>query len=94
MLGSGASLLGPFAALLVLSVLPAFGAVAVGLQSARLRGALVGLCLGSAAFLLVEALWPTARVGLLPELLVGPWLVLNGFLALGLGALVAARAPR
>lgn len=94
LLGNGASLLGPFAALLVLSVLPAFAAVAVGLQSARLRGALVGLCLGSAAFLLVEALWPTARVGLLPQLLVGPWLVLNGFLALGLGALVAARAPR
>lgn len=93
-LGNGASLLGPFAALFVLSVLPAFAAVALGLQSARLRGALVGLCLGSAGFLLVEALWPTARVGLLPELLVGPWLVVNGLLALGLGALVAARAPR
>lgn len=93
-LGTGASMLGPYGALLVLSVLPAFAAVAVGLHSKRLRSVLVGLCLGSAGFLLVEAVYPTAHVGLLPELLVGPWLVLNGLLALGLGWLVAARSPR
>ncbi len=89
LLGNGASALGPYAGLLALSVLPAFAAVAVGLHLSRFRSALVGLCFGSAAFLLVEALWPTAHVALLPALLVGPWLVTNGLLALGLGWLVA-----
>ncbi len=88
-LGNVASALGPYAGLLALSVLPAFAAVALGLHVRRLRSLLVGLCVGSAAFLLVEALWPTARVALLPTVLVGPWLVLNGLLALGLGWLVA-----
>jgi serine protease len=91
-LGQGASLVGPLAAGLVLSVLPAFVAVALGQHVPRLRSALVGLSLGSAAFLVVEALWPTLRVGLLPELLVGPWLLLNALLAVGLAWLVAARA--
>ncbi len=93
-LGNGAAWLGPWGALFVLSVLPAFAAVALLLSAKRMRSALVGLCLGSAGFLLVEALWPTARIALLPELLVGPWLVVNAFLALGLGWIVAARAPR
>lgn len=91
-LGNAASALGPYGALLALSVAPAFLAVAFGLHVGRLRSLLVGLCLGSAAFLFVEALWPTALVGLLPDVLVGPWLVINGVLALGLGGLVAARS--
>jgi serine protease len=91
-LGNAASAVGPYGALLVLSVLPAFLAVAFGLQITRIRSLLVGLCLGSAAFLFAEALWPTALVGLLPDVLVGPWLVVNGALALGLGWLVAARS--
>jgi serine protease len=89
LLGNAASALGPYLGLLVLSVIPAFAAVAMGLHIRRLRSALVGLCIGSAAYLLVEALWPTAHVALLPAILVGPWLVLNGLLALGLGWLVA-----
>lgn len=90
-LGNGAAALGPYGALAVLSVLPAFLAVAIGLHVARLRSLLVALCFGSAAFLFVEALWPTAQIGLLPSVLVGPWLAVNGALALGLGWLVAAR---
>src|SRR5690606_18353699 len=58
-LGNAYGLLGRYGALLALSVLPAFAAVAFGLHVARLRSVLVGLCLGSAAFLFVEALWPT-----------------------------------
>jgi serine protease len=91
-LGNAASVVGPYGALFALSVLPAFFAVVFGLQITRLRSLLVGLCLGSAAFLFAEALWPTALVGLLPDVLVGPWLVVNGALALGLGWLVAARS--
>lgn len=90
-LGNGASLLGPFGALLLFSAVPAFVAIALGQHLPRLRSALVGLTFGSAAFLAVEALWPTARVALVPELLVGPWLLLNALAALGLGYLVAAR---
>lgn len=93
LLGNAAAWLGPHGALVLLTAIPAFVAIALGLHVKRLRPLLVGLSVGSAAFLLVEALWPTLRVGLLPELAVGPWLVLNGLAALGLGALVAARKP-
>ncbi len=89
--GAAATLLGPWGSLIAMSVLPAFGAVALFLHVPRLRPALVGLCLATAAFLGVEALWPTARLALLPELLVGPWLLAQAALALGLGALVARR---
>jgi serine protease len=94
LLGQTASWVGPYGALLVMSALPAFLAVVLGLHVARLRGLLVGLSLGSAAFLVVEALSPSAHVGILPDVLVGPWLVLNALFALGLGWLVATRAPR
>ena len=90
-LGSGATVLGSWGAPFVLSVAPAFFAVAFLLHVERLRPLLTGLCFGTAGFLLVESLWPTLQVGLLPEVLVGPWLALNGLLALGLGALVARR---
>lgn len=92
LMGTMAVALGPYGALAILTVLPAFLAVALGLHVRRLRPFLVGLSIGSAAFLLVEALWPTLRMGLLPHLAVGPWLVLHGLAALGLGALVAARS--
>lgn len=90
-LGNAAAWLGPWGALAALTVLPAFLAVALGLHVKRLRPLLVGLSVGSAAFLLVEASWPTLRLAALPELAVGPWLVVNGLAALGLGALVASR---
>lgn len=91
-LGSAASALGPWGALFMVSVLPAFGLSVLGLHVKRLRPMLVGLSLGSAAFIMVEALWPTLRLALVPELLVGPWLVVNALAALGLSALVARRA--
>jgi serine protease len=91
-LGQGANLLGPLGALLVLSVLPTFLAVALGQHVPRLRSAIVGLGLGSAAFLVVEALWPMASIGLLPSALIGPWLLANALAAIGLAWLVAARA--
>jgi serine protease len=91
-LGNVSSWLGSWGALFVMSVLPAFAAVAIGYHVTKLRSVLVGLSLGSAAFLLVEALWPTARVALLPEAFVGPWLVVNALLALGLAWVVAKRA--
>jgi len=87
--GSAALALGPWGAPFVLSVAPAFAAVALFLHVQKLRPALVGLCFGSAGFLLVEGLWPTLQIGVLPELLVGPWLIINGAFALALGALVA-----
>lgn len=88
-LGTGATALGPWGAPFVLSVGPAFAAVALLLHVQRLRPLLVGLCFGSAAFLFVEALWPTLQIGVLPDALVGPWLVVHGVLAAGLGVLVA-----
>ncbi|HBQ12160.1 MAG TPA: hypothetical protein DEF51_13740 [Myxococcales bacterium] len=66
--------------------------MALGYHVKRLRPLLVGLGLGSAAFLAVEALWPTLRFALLPEALVGPWLLLNALGALGLAAVVARKA--
>lgn len=90
-LGSGATALGGYGAPFVLSVAPAFLAVAFLLHVERLRPLLTGLCFGSAGFLIVEALWPTLHIALLPEFIAGPWLALNGLLALGLGALVARK---
>ncbi|MFK7989225.1 MAG: S8 family serine peptidase [Sandaracinaceae bacterium] len=90
--GAMADLVGPWGALFVASVAPAFVAVALGLSSKRLRPALVGLALGSSAFLLIEAVFPTVRIELLPEMLVGPWLIANALAALGLAGLVARRA--
>ncbi len=87
-LGSSAAALGPWGAPFVLSVGPAFAAVALLLHVERLRPLLVGLCFGSAGFLFVEAVWPTLQVGVLPDALVGPWLVVNGLLAAALGVLV------
>jgi hypothetical protein len=88
-LGSGAFALGPWGALGLLSAVPMFTAVALGLHAKRLRSLIVGFGVGSAAFLMVEALLPTLRVALLPELLVGPWLLVNALACLGLAALVA-----
>ena len=93
LLGSAASALGPWGAPFVLSAAPAFAAIALFLHVPRLRSVLVGLCFGSAGFLIVEGLWPTLQIGILPDLLVGPWLVVNGALAMMLGGLVARMKP-
>ena len=79
---------GPYLALLSLSVLLPLGAVAATLQVKRLRPALVGLCFAMGGLLVFEALVPTARLALIPELLVGPWLLLQAALCVGLGGLV------
>ncbi|MEC7518783.1 MAG: S8 family serine peptidase [Myxococcota bacterium] len=91
-LGAAASPLGAWGALLLVSALPTLGAVALGYHVKRLRPLLVGLGIGSAAFMAVEALWPTLRFALLPEAMIGPWLLLNALGALGLAAVVARKA--
>ncbi|MGF1469457.1 MAG: S8 family peptidase [Sandaracinaceae bacterium] len=90
-LGLSALAAGPTLGLLVLSVLPFFGLVALTLSLEGFRGPLVGVGLGMAAFLTVEALWPTLRVGLVPELLVGPWLLASATATFLLALLVARR---
>ena len=90
--GGLASAAGPLAAPLVLSALPIFIAVIFTLHIERMRPVLVGLGVGGAAFFAVEALWPTMNIGLLPELAIGPWLLVNALLAVGLSFLVARKA--
>ena len=72
-----------------LSLVWTCAAVAFLLQAKRMQPLLVGLCLGTAAFLLMEAVWPTLDVALLPGWLLGPWLIANATLALWLGRQVA-----
>ena len=67
-------------------------AVALMLHFRKMQPLLVGLCLGTAAFLLVEALAPTMTIALLPGWLAGPWLVLNAGIALWLGRQVARQS--
>lgn len=54
-------------------------------QNKRLVPLLTGLSFGVAGWLAVEALFPTARFALLPEALVGPWLLANAALAAFVG---------
>ena len=87
--GLGAHLGGRWGAALALSSIVPLVAVVVLLQMKRAQPLLVGLCLGTAAFLLMEAVWPTIEVALLPSWLLGPWLVGNAALAAWLGRQVA-----
>jgi serine protease len=89
--GLGANLLGQWGALFAFSALVPLVAVVLMLHFRKVQPLLVGLCLGTAAFLLIEAFWPTTTIALLPSLLVGPWLVLNATVALVLGRQVARR---
>jgi serine protease len=72
---------GPWAALAALSVLPAAGFVVLTHHIRALRPVALGLVLAAGAACLLEAVWPSARFALVPELLVGPWLLLQGALA-------------
>jgi hypothetical protein len=49
------------------------------------------LSFGVAGWLVVEALFPTARLALVPEALVGPWLLANAALAAFVGRQLARR---
>ncbi len=89
--GLGANLLGSWGALFAFSALIPLVIVALMLHLRKMQPLLVGLCLGTAAFLLIEAFWPTTTLALLPSLLVGPWLVLNAAVVLVLGRQVARK---
>lgn len=89
--GLGAQLFGPWGALFAFSALVPLMAVALMLHFCKMQPLLVGLCLGTASFLLIEAFWPTTMIALLPSVVAGPWLVLNAALALVLGRQVARR---
>lgn len=83
--------LSPFLAPAALSAALPLGLVALLLGVPRALPAVVGVALGVAAHLLVEALAPTAAIALLPSALVGPWLLLNAALCIGLARLAARR---
>ncbi len=65
---------GVIAATLALTALIPLGGVLFFLQNKRLLPLIVGVSLGFAAYLLVEAVVPTARLAL-PSLVTGPWLL-------------------
>lgn len=52
---------------------------------------LSGLAFGVAGYLAIEALFPTARFAVLPEALVGPWLLVNAALAAFVGRQLARK---
>jgi serine protease len=89
--GLGASIAGRWAGFLALSALVPLGAVALMLHFRRMQPVLVGLCLGTAAFLLVEAIRPTIEMALMPSWIAGPWLVVNAAVAAWLGRQVARK---
>lgn len=60
-------------------------------QVKRIVPLLSGLSFGIAAYLAVEALYPEARFALLPEALVGPWLLANAALAAFVGRQLARK---
>jgi serine protease len=82
---------GRWTALFAVSALVPLVAVALMLHFRKLQPLLVGLCLGTAAFLMLEAVWPTLELALLPGWLIGPWLIANGVLAVFLGRQVARK---
>lgn len=84
---------GRYLAPVALSVLLPFGAMALLLSVPRARPWLVGLSLGVAASLLVEALLPMAEIALPGRMLVGPWLLANAAVAVVLARVVARRVP-
>jgi serine protease len=66
--------LGVIAATVALTALVPLGGVLFFLQNKRLLPLIVGVSLGFAAYLLVEALVPSARLAL-PMIVTGPWLL-------------------
>ena len=66
---------GAIAATIALTALVPLGAVLFLLQNRRALPLIVGLALGFAAYLLVEAVAPTMRLAWLPAIVVGPWLL-------------------
>ena len=83
--------LSPLIAPLALSAALPLGLIALLLGARRALPVVVGVTLGVAAHLVVEALAPTAAIALLPVSLVGPWLLLNAALCVGLARLAARR---
>lgn len=61
-------------------------------QVKKLVPLLSGLAMGVAAYLAVEAVFPTARFAILPEAIVGPWLLMNAALAAFVGRQLARKS--
>ena len=89
--GTGAAMLGSHAAFFALSALVPLAAVALLLHLGRARPILLGLCVGTAAFLVFEAIQHTVALALIPWWAAGPWLLANAAACLWLGRQVARR---
>jgi hypothetical protein len=77
---------------LSLSAAVPLGVIALLLGVRRAAPAVVGLSIAFAAWLAVEALLPSAHIGLLPSWAAGPWLLLQAGIAATLAHLAARRA--
>jgi hypothetical protein len=82
----------PWAGLVAASALVPVALALVLAQQRRLVPLLCALSFGVAGWLAVEAVFPTARLALVPEALVGPWLLANAALAAFVGRQLARRA--
>ena len=68
------------------------GLAALMLHVRRALPIVVGTAIAFAAWLGLEALIPTAEIGLLPAWAVGPWLLLNAAIAALIARLAAKRS--
>jgi hypothetical protein len=80
-----------WAAPLLLSTLIPLGVAALFLGFRRMTPIVVGTAIAFAAWLTLEALVPTTTVGLLPDALVGPWLLANAVMAALIARFAAIR---
>ncbi len=87
-----AELSGGYLAPVVLSALIPFGLAALLLGARRALPVVVGSAVAFSAWMLVEALLPTAHVSLLPAWAVGPWLLVQAGIAAILARVAATRA--
>ena len=89
--GALAAAVGPWLAPLALSALAPLAMVALLLGVRRAGPLVVGTAIAFAAWLTLEALLPTAQVGLLPAWAAGPWLLLQAAAAALIARLAATR---
>jgi serine protease len=87
----GLASIGGTAATVTLTALVPLVAVLFLLQNRRALPLVVGLSLGFAAYLLVEAVSPTVRLAWLPSMVAGPWLLAHAGVAIWLGRQAAMR---
>ena len=80
-----------WAAPVLLSTLIPLGLAALFLGFRRMTPVVVGTAIAFAAWLTLEALVPTTTIGLLPDALVGPWLLANAVIAALIARFAAIR---